>query len=95
MNKYEALVIVKPDLAEEDRKNVFSQIDETITKNHGVLAQSALWADKKKLFFPIKKYVEGVYYLAVFTSPSLAIKDIRHTYTLNENILRVLITKLE
>jgi small subunit ribosomal protein S6 len=95
MNKYEALVIVKPDLSEEDRKNVFLQIDEAIIKHKGVISQSGLWAEKKKLFFPIRKYAEGVYYLVSFSSPPLAIKDIRHTYTLNENILRVLITKLE
>ena len=94
MNKYEALIIVKPDLSEEERKNVFSQIDEAVTKNQGIISQSGLWADKKKLFFPIKKYVEGVYYLSNFSLPPLAVKDIRHTYTLNENILRVLITKL-
>ena len=94
MNKYEALIIVKPDLSEEERKNVFSQIDEAVTKNQGIISQSGLWADKKKLFFPIKKYGEGVYYLSTFTLPPLAVKDIRHTYTLNENILRVLITKL-
>ena len=95
MNKYEAMFIVKPDLAEEERKNLFHQIDETVTKHHGTIAQSALWSEKRKLFFPVKKYVEGVYYLMNFSLPPLAIKDIRHAYNLNENILRVLITKLE
>ena len=95
MNKYEALIIVKPDLSEEDRKNVFHQIDEAVIKNHGTIAQSGLWAEKKKLSFPIKKYTEGVYYLSSFSLDPLAIKDIRHGYNLNENILRVLITKLE
>ncbi len=95
MNKYEALFIVKPDLSEEDRKNLFRQIDDTVTKHHGSISQSGLWAERKKLFFPIKKQTEGVYYLMNFSLPPLAIKEIRHTYTLNENILRVLITKVE
>ena len=95
MNKYEALVIVKPDLSEEDRKNLFLQIDEAVTKHHGTISQSGLWAEKKRLFFPIKKYAEGVYYLLNFSVDPLAIKDIRHAYNLNESILRVLITKLE
>ncbi|MFA5063729.1 MAG: 30S ribosomal protein S6 [Candidatus Omnitrophota bacterium] len=95
MNKYEALIIVKPDLSEENRKNLFQQIDEAITKHGGVISQSGLWSERKKLFFPIKKYLEGVYYLAGFSIAPLAIKDIRHTYNLNEDILRVLITKLE
>jgi len=95
MNKYEALIIVKPDLSEETRKNLFQQIDEAITKHGGVISQSGLWSERKKLFFPIKKYLEGVYYLALFSIAPLAIKDIRHTYNLNEDILRVLFTKLE
>ncbi|MDD2680172.1 MAG: 30S ribosomal protein S6 [Candidatus Omnitrophica bacterium] len=95
MNKYEAMFIIKPDLAEEERKTLFHQIDEAVTKHQGAITQSGLWAEKRKLFFPIKKYVEGVYYLMNFSLPSLAVKDIRHAYNLNENILRVLITKLE
>ncbi|MFA5096255.1 MAG: 30S ribosomal protein S6 [Candidatus Omnitrophota bacterium] len=95
MNKYEALVIVKPDLPEEERKGLFLQIDEAITKNQGSISQSGIWQEKRKLFFPIKKYMEGVYYLVNFSAPGAGIKDIRHAYNLNENILRVLITKLE
>lgn len=95
MNKYEAMFIVRPDLSEEDKKTLFQQINDIVTKNSGALDQGALWADKKKLFFPIKKYTEGVYYLLSFSLNPLAIKDIRHAYKLNENILRVLIVKLE
>ena len=95
MNKYEAMVIVKPDLSEEERKTLFKQIDDAVTKNKGIINSSGLWQEKKKLFFPIKKQLEGVYYLVNFSSPSQAIKEIRHTYSLNESILRVLFTRLE
>ncbi|MCX5706538.1 MAG: 30S ribosomal protein S6 [Candidatus Omnitrophica bacterium] len=105
MNKYEAMVIIKPDLTETDsvkpdlpeeqRKALFQQINDVVTKNNGSISQSGLWQERKKLFFPINKYNEGVYYLLNFASPPLVIKDIRHAYKLNENILRVLITKLE
>jgi small subunit ribosomal protein S6 len=94
MNKYEAMFIVRPDLSEEDRNSLFQQINDVVTKNSGTVVQGALWADRKKLFFPIKKYTEGVYYLLNFSLNPLAIKDIRHAYKLNENILRVLISKL-
>jgi small subunit ribosomal protein S6 len=95
MNKYEAMFIVKPELSEDEKKNLFRQIDEVVTKHKGVVSQSGLWAERRKLFFPIKKYNEGVYYLVSFTLPSLSVKDIRHAYKLNENILRVLISKSE
>jgi hypothetical protein len=35
MNKYEAMLIVKPDLSDEDKKALFKQVDEAVTKNGG------------------------------------------------------------
>lgn len=95
MNKYEAMFIVKPDLSEEDRKVLFQQINDAVTKNKGTVTQGAVWSEKRKLYFPIKKCIEGVYYLLNFSVNPLAVKEIRHAYKLNENILRVLILKLE
>ncbi|MFY9401961.1 MAG: 30S ribosomal protein S6 [Candidatus Omnitrophota bacterium] len=95
MNKYEAMFIVKPDLPEAEEKALFQQIHDAVTKNNGVIEQGSIWSEKRKLFFPIKKHSEGVYYLLNFKLNSLAVKDIRRAYKLNENILRVLISKVE
>jgi ribosomal protein S6 len=46
------------------------------------------------LCFPIKKYPQGIYYLMNFNVLPGALTEIRHAYKLNENILRVLITKI-
>lgn len=92
MNKYEAMFIVKPDLSEEERKSLFNQIGDAVTKNKGTVDSAAVWAERKKLLFPIKRNLEGMYYLMNFSIGTSAIKDIRHAYKLNENILRVLIT---
>jgi len=94
MNKYEAMLIVKPDLSDEDKKTLFKQIDDAIAKNSGQISQSAVWAEKRKLYFPINKFHEGIYYLVAFTAPAQAIKEIRNIYKLNENILRVLFTRM-
>jgi small subunit ribosomal protein S6 len=95
MNKYEAMVIVKPDLSDDEKKVLFKQIDDAIAKNGGQVSQSGVWAERRKLYFPIKKFQEGVYYLAAFDAPSQAIKEIRNIYKLNENILRVLFTRMD
>jgi len=95
MNKYEAMVIIKPDLSDEDKKTLFKQIDDAIIKNGGQITQSGIWAEKRKLYFPIKKSLEGVYYLAAFTAPSAAIKELRSVYRINENILRFLFTRMD
>jgi len=95
MNKYEAMIIIKPALSDEDKKMLFKQIDDAIIKNSGRITQSGVWAERRKLYFPINKFMEGIYYLAAFTAPAAAIKEIRGSYKLNENILRVLFTRMD
>lgn len=95
MNKYEAMAIVKPDLSDEDKKTLFKQIDDAVAKNGGKITQSGVWAEKRKFYFPINKFMEGIYYLAAFTAPPEAVKEMRNTYKLNENILRVLFTRMD
>jgi len=95
MKKYEALFIIKPDLPEEEKKVLFNQISEAVTKNSGTVSSGAVWSEKRKLFFPIKRCRDGVYYLLNFTAEPKTVTQINHAYKLNENILRVLISKLE
>ena len=91
--KYEAMFIIRPDLSEEDKKVLFGQINDSVAKNGGQVLSANIWAEKKKLYFTLKKYNDGTYYLMNFNiAPELIVK-IRHVYNLNENILRVLITK--
>lgn len=94
MKKYEAMFIVNPELSEEERKNLFNQINDAIIKNQGNIINSGVWAEKRKLYFTIKKHKEGVYYVVNFTVAPDAIAKIRHNYSMNENILRVLFTAL-
>ncbi|MFA5005542.1 MAG: 30S ribosomal protein S6 [Candidatus Omnitrophota bacterium] len=94
MNKYEAMLIVKPDLGDEDKKNLFKQIDDVLLKNKCEISQSGVWAERRKLCFPIKKCQEGIYYLVSFNGPAEAIKAARSAYKINELILRVLFTRM-
>jgi len=95
MKKYEAMFIVRPDLSEDEKKTLFNQLADEVTKSTGSVLQADVWSEKRKLYFVIKKYREGIYYLMNFNALPEAIAKIRHAYKLNENILRVLITKLE
>jgi len=94
MNNYEGMFIVRPDLSEGERKVLCNQIGDCITKNNGTLTKIDLWAEKRKFCHKIKRYREGTYYLASFQTPPDAIKKINSIYRLNEDILRVLITKI-
>lgn len=95
MKKYEAMFIIKPDLSEDEKKTLFDQIGSAVTKSNGTVSAGSVWSEKRKLFFPIKRCREGIYYLLGFAASPESITEINHAYKLNENILRVLITRLE
>lgn len=94
MNNYEVMFIIKPELSEEEKKNLFGQLNDLVVKNKGKVSTANIWLERKKLFFPIKKHREGVYYLMNFSIAPTQIAELKHAYKLNENILRVLVTKL-
>ncbi len=92
MNAYEGLFIIKPDLKEEDAKNTCKIIRDTVIKNGGAIAKAQIWG-KRLLAYPVEKFKEGYYYKLNFTSPSEAIVKNEAVYKLNDDILRVMITK--
>lgn len=94
MVNYEAMFILKTGLSEDVKKTLFNQISEGISKNSGKVASANIWAERR-LVYPIKKCQDGVYYLVNFSAPAEAIVKINQAYKLSENILRVLITRLE
>lgn len=95
MNKYEAMFIIKPDISEEEKKVVLAQVGDVIVKNKGAVTEAAVWAERRKLAFPINKYHEGIYYLVNFDAPPDSITNIKYLYRVNESVLRVLITRVE
>lgn len=92
MNSYEGLFIIKPDLKEEDAKNTYKAISDTVTKNGGTIAKEEVWG-KRLLAYPVRKFKEGYYYKLNFTSPSASISKNEAVYKLNDDILRAMITK--
>ncbi len=101
MKKYEAMFIIKPDLKDEEKTGLMKFIKEQITKHKGSVTADQVWADRRKLaydIFPLggqARFKEGMYYLVNFDSDPLSITTLKSVYSLNENILRYLILKLD
>jgi small subunit ribosomal protein S6 len=96
MNKYEAMFIVKPDLSEEEKKSLFAVISEAISKNNGSVTNAAVWSEKRKMTFTLKRQQEGIYYLVNFDldAGAEALSKIKYAFKLNESILRVMILRV-
>jgi small subunit ribosomal protein S6 len=92
MNNYEGLFIVRPDIKEEDLKNVYKSISEAIAKHGGAVKKEEPWG-KRLLAYPIKKFKEGYYQKVEFSAPSEAITKLDASCKLNADIIRTMITR--
>ena len=94
-NSYEAMFIVKPNLTKEETDNLTAHLKDGVTKNSGVLEETFVWAEKRKLSYPINEFDEGIYYLLRFKTDSLSVVKLKDIYKLNDSILRFLIIKID
>lgn len=92
MNNYEGIFIIKPDIKEEDVKNVFKTIGEMVTKSGGSIKKEEPWG-KRPLAYPVNKLKEAYYYKLDFESPSDAVAKVEAGCKLNSDIVRTMITR--
>jgi len=98
MRKYEAMFIFRPDLNDNEKKEMFDQVTNTLNKFDAKINDANIWAEKRKLHFNLAikgnptKFREGLYYLIEFESQPSQIEKINAAYRLNENIMRFLIS---
>ena len=85
--KYEAVVILHPDLAEEAQKNFFKKQKEILKKFEGEFNHLDTWG-KRRLANPINKLKVGTYFHSTFEASAKAIAELERTMRIDENVLR-------
>lgn len=93
MPTYEAMFIFKPDLKEDEQKALVEGLEKNLKESQCVIENSQPFG-KRQFAYAIKKHREGIYYLVNFsTNESTAVSRLKHTCSLNESVLRVLVVK--
>ncbi len=100
MNNYEAMLLIRPDLSEDEKNNTFSQIKGAVSNKSGNIESADVWSAKRKLAYKIrstltsggaKRFSEALYYLVNFQINPNQITELRRDFKLNDSIMRVLI----
>lgn len=99
-NSYEAMVIVRSDLTNEELENILSKISKKIEELGGVIDSAAVWARERQFAFPLrsqgaekKSFDKGCYWLAAFTLDTQKLGDLKKMLKLEENIFRNMIVR--
>ena len=94
MNKYEMMFIVKATMEEANVKAVADNIKK-LAESLSAEIDSFKEMGEKKLAYPIKKEISGYYFVMTMTASKDAVKEIDRKASIDENIIRHLIIKLD
>ena len=92
MCDYELVAIVSPDASDEIVAGKIDGVSQLITERQGVVEESQRWG-KRRLAYPIKKYIEGNYSLLRFKLEPADILSLRQSLETDQDVLRYLVTK--
>jgi small subunit ribosomal protein S6 len=93
---HEVVIIYDPFLQDADYAAELERLKELIARRGGEVTNVDVWG-RRRLAYPISKKLEGYYVVASFTASSIPGKDlaeIQRTLRLNENVLRVMLTRM-
>jgi len=91
-NKYELMVIITPDMSDDDIAKELNDLRKQIKDLKGEIYHEDLW-NIRNLSYSIKKQDKGYYAVFYFTGDSLKVKDLDKGLFLNQKVLRHLIVK--
>ncbi len=94
MNKYEMMFIVKATMESENVKATAENMKKLVTDLKGNVVEYKELGEKK-LAYPIKKELNGYYFLMQFEANKEIEAEVGRKANLDENILRHLIIKLD
>lgn len=93
MRDYELVVIISPELAEEEIPGTLEKIGRSITERGGSITEVNQWG-RRKLAYPIQNFMEGNYVLTQFKMEPGLTADLEASLGISEEILRHLLVRL-
>jgi small subunit ribosomal protein S6 len=93
VSNYELVLIVNPDVTDEEMPEFMAKLAELITKVGGSLGEVNQWG-RRQLAYPIKRATEGNYVLTKLNLKPTSTKELEASFKLSGKILRHLLIRL-
>ena len=94
MRRYELMLVLRPDLAEDRVQATLDRITRSISASDGQLVKVSPWG-RRRLAYQIGAYRDGSYYIVLFDAPAAAIEELERGLRITEELLRFLVTRVE
>ena len=87
MNKYESVVIINPNIADDEIKVIIENLKNIITDNNGSITKVEELG-KKKFAYEIKKCKDGYYAVIYFEAEPNVIAELERVYRIKDEIIK-------
>ena len=95
MRRYELVVIVSPDVAEDDVPDAVDRlVRQPVESGGGELQETDHWG-RRKLAYPIQRYQEGNYVLTQLNMDPQKTGELERGLQISEEVLRHLLIRLD
>jgi small subunit ribosomal protein S6 len=94
MRRYELMLVIRPDVADDRSQAVIDRITRQITAGGGQIVKVAPWG-RRRLAYPIDRFREGSYHIVLFAAPAGVLTELEHSLLITEEVIRHLVTRDE
>jgi len=94
MRRYETIVIIDPDLSNEQRLPIFEKLKDLIARQDGFLVVVDEWGDKR-LAYEIKKRSRGYYVRLDFCGTGALVNEMERFFRIDDSILKYMTVLLD
>lgn len=93
MHHYELVAIISPEIDEDEMSKIVDRLSESINGRGGAVEEIKNWG-KRRLAYPVKKFMEAGYILARFRLMPKSLRELESEIGNLGDILRYLVVKV-
>ena len=94
MRKYEALLLLSPELATDNRQEIVENLKGVLERQEATILAVDEWG-MRELAYPVEKKTRGHYTRFEFAAPATAIAEFERIVRITDGIMKFITVKLE
>ena len=94
IHDYELVFIISPEVVDEPLEAAIEGVSQFVASKGGTVSEVERWG-KKKLAYPLKRFLEGNYVLTRFKLITTSIKELEVSLHISDDVLRHLLIQLD
>ncbi|HHY36395.1 MAG TPA: 30S ribosomal protein S6 [Firmicutes bacterium] len=94
MVAYELMVILNPELSEEETESTLQRLQDIVREGKGEVSNLDKWG-KRRLAYEVKKFREGYYAVMNFKAAPAVAAEVERIIKITDNIIRYLLIRDE